>query len=522
MITKKQKALLPVLGGAMLCTASFSVLSGDFQALDEAYQGIAESNVVSQISNYAPVFDFDGDSCLPSAAISRNGSKNGGLKTSGSQTGDCRSSNFLDLSNTYHRWVSKSSNGSVYTAHVYDLYFEKDQTSFGFLGGGADGHRHDVETVIMYFTNNTPTHMAVSAHGDYTLKAWGDVDKVGTHPKVVYHQEGGLTHAFRFASDSTAENPYGQWVTPAIVSWYEMLGDGISNTAMRTNINDFDYGSASFKFKDGSFTRTINKSDALPAGYPGFTSDHGNEVAGSWSSSSGRSTTGAGNLVYKLDVPSTMTITIDLTSSVDAYMYLLNSDGSTLVFNDDGGDGYNSRISRELTPGTYQVVAATYDSGQSGSFALKSNGGLLSIDLPTIKVALLGAHNKYFVAENGGGDAINANRSSAGAWEKFDMSALKNSSHCVKHGDKVTLKTRDSYYWSAQSDGDLNSDKTSVGSWETFTLTNHSDASGCLANNDQISLKSTHNKYVVAESNGAANADRSGIGSWEKFSTKFQ
>ena len=35
------------------------------------------------ISTTHPVFDFDGDGCLPSAGIGRDGAMNGGLNTSG-------------------------------------------------------------------------------------------------------------------------------------------------------------------------------------------------------------------------------------------------------------------------------------------------------------------------------------------------------------------------------------------------------------------------------------------------------
>jgi len=266
-----------------------AVHADNFSALDEAYTSIPNSVAVSQIDNYAPVFDFDNDSCYPSAAISRGGEQNGGLKDSGSITGMCQDSGFLDLSNTYHRWIDQSSNGDEYSAHLYELYFLKDQ-AFSII---AAGHRHDVETVIVYFKNNQPTHVAVSAHGNYTRKSWDDVPKDGDHPKVVYHRDtfGGLTHSFRFACDPStpdnfcdepevAENPNNTWVTPPIVSWYEMIGDGVPNADMRDRFNTFSYGSASFKFKNGSFHNAINRSDTLPDGFPQFSEENINLSGG--------------------------------------------------------------------------------------------------------------------------------------------------------------------------------------------------------------------------------------------------
>ncbi len=246
----------------------------EFPSLDEAFRDIPSPNQVSLVELYHPVFDFTRNSCLPAAAISRSGKKNGGLGTSGTITGDCRKHKFLDASNTYHRWSSKTVNGKEYSAHLYDLYFEKDQVA-AYVGGG---HRHDVETVILYFTNNLPTHAAVSAHGDYSTRSWSNVPKDGNHPKVVYYKDPDpyigvipLTHSFRFAnSGESVSNPYynGAWVTPPIVSWFHMHGDGVTNSAMRDLFNKYSYGKAGFKFKDSNFIKTVNA--ALPAGYPTF------------------------------------------------------------------------------------------------------------------------------------------------------------------------------------------------------------------------------------------------------------
>lgn len=314
---------------AVMCVLTGAARAADFPALDEAYSSIPDTTAVNHIAAYAPAFDFDGDGCLPAAAISRTGVKNGGLSTSGTITGNCRSSNFLDESNTYHRYVIQVENGVEYSAHVYELYFEKDQAT-NYFGGG---HRHDVETVIIYLTDRVPTHMAVSAHGEYTRKAWSDIDKVGSHPKVVYHKDGVTTHAFRHATDSSAENPYGEWVLPEVVSWYEMTGDGVTNAEMIALFNTHDYGSASFKIKDARFIDTINDSGALPDGYPVFTqasadqSQHGNNleegVLVQWVNHSEYSTTEAigpntGRYV-KVSHPTTAALSLAEVEVIDIY-----------------------------------------------------------------------------------------------------------------------------------------------------------------------------------------------------------
>ena len=102
-------------------------------------------------------------------------------------------------------------------------------------------------------------------------------------------------------------------------------------------------------------------------------------VNGNWSNSGGRNANAAGNPNYKLTLTSSANVEINLTSSVDTYLYLKNSAGSVIAYDDDGGSGYNSKIVRSLSAGTYTVVAATYSSGRSGSFTLTTNeGGLLA------------------------------------------------------------------------------------------------------------------------------------------------
>ncbi len=66
------------------------------------------------------------------------------------------------------------------------------------------------------------------------------------------------------------------------------------------------------------------------------------------------------------------TVIIDLSSGVDAYLYLLGPGGAVVASNDDGGDnGSDARITYALaTDGTYTIEATTYGPGNSGSFDL--------------------------------------------------------------------------------------------------------------------------------------------------------
>jgi hypothetical protein len=247
---------------ASLLLFSVTTYADDFVKLDQALPSSADAYSI------APVFDFDTDSCLPSAGISRSGAQNGGLKPSGKITGDCRKHDFLNFSNTYHRYACIISQGDQYCGHFYALYFLKDQI----IDGIESGHRHDWEHVAIWTKNGKITHGSYSAHGKLTTKPVSELDQNGLHIKFVYHKDGLLTHAMRFSKiGETAENPYGYFVTPDIVSWYTMYGDGISNAAMRYRLNSYDYGSANVPFKDSNFLTNLN--EGKPSNYPSFTSD---------------------------------------------------------------------------------------------------------------------------------------------------------------------------------------------------------------------------------------------------------
>jgi alpha-tubulin suppressor-like RCC1 family protein len=91
----------------------------------------------------------------------------------------------------------------------------------------------------------------------------------------------------------------------------------------------------------------------------------------SWTSSSGRDALGSGNPRYSFNVSELSTYTVELESSIDTFIYLLDENNNTVGLNNDGGIGLNSLLRIELEPGTYYAVAATYSSSQSGSFVMQ-------------------------------------------------------------------------------------------------------------------------------------------------------
>ncbi|TMW58377.1 hypothetical protein Poli38472_009936 [Pythium oligandrum] len=248
---------------SVVCAAvAGSVRADDFPKLDEAWP----KNV--DIRSITPVLDTDTDSCLPSAMVSRTGQQNGGLKPSGQIVGKCYNHDFMNLSNSYHRYACQNSNGSQYCAHLFAYYFLKDQ-KINFI---ESGHRHDLEQVAVWTINGRVSHGSYSAHGKMYAKAASDIPNQDGHLKFVYHKDGTGTHAFRFAKNNEdAENPLRTFVFPTVVSWYTMKGDGIDNAGLRDKMNSHNYGSATMPIKDSTFLNNIN--NFRPSGFPVFTQD---------------------------------------------------------------------------------------------------------------------------------------------------------------------------------------------------------------------------------------------------------
>ena len=131
----------------------------------------------------------------------------------------------------------------------------------------------------------------------------------------------------------------------------------------------------------GSATVAVSDDDdPAPVGDPCVAALSGDgSVTGQWAAgcgSSARAGRYARFYTFSLDSPSR--VTIDLESTADTFMYLrrgaAQKSGAAVVSNDDGGDGYNSRISRHLAAGDYTIEATTYRASTAGSFTLTVEG----------------------------------------------------------------------------------------------------------------------------------------------------
>lgn len=211
------------------------------------------SNAESAEYTYQPAFDYDTDGCYSTPAIGPDGTVNGGLNPTGSLSGDCRDASDLNNTNSYSRY--KCNNG--WCAYIYGLYFEKDQA---LANSSIGGHRHDWEHVVVWVQNGTVQYVSTSNHGSYTVHAASTVRFDGTHAKIVYHKDGISTHCFRLANsnDEPPENHEGTWQYPPLVGW-----NGYPS-GIRDKLTAYNFGSANFALKDGSFAS--NLTSAKPSG----------------------------------------------------------------------------------------------------------------------------------------------------------------------------------------------------------------------------------------------------------------
>lgn len=80
--------------------------------------------------------------------------------------------------------------------------------------------------------------------------------------------------------------------------------------------------------------------------------------------------------VWALDVDADLELTIDLIGDdFDPTLALLDADGQTIVRDDDGGLGYNSRVNREFASGRYYLYASSFSEYTSGDYRLSVHEG---------------------------------------------------------------------------------------------------------------------------------------------------
>lgn len=203
---------------------------------------------------YQPALDFDTDGCYNVPAISGSGVIVSGLPHHFTGlSSNCRDASDLDNNNVYSRQRCNSG----WCIYLYGYYFEKDVAIPNFID---TGHTHDWEHIAVWVRQSSgkAEYVAASQHGNYEVRKAADVrwEEGGTHPKMVYHKDGGSTHCFRFADpgDDAVENHRGVWFKGALVSY-----NGFPTTEVRDQLFAYDFGKATIDFKDATFAGAIGR-----------------------------------------------------------------------------------------------------------------------------------------------------------------------------------------------------------------------------------------------------------------------
>ena len=135
----------------------------------------------------------------------------------------------------------------------------------------------------------------------------------------------------------------------------------------------------------GEFVVSIDASDSFPGACSNSISID-TDVSGTWEAdctSAHRFDSYA--KYYTFTLMGSQEVTIDLESSTDTYLFLLNGSGQTgtvIAEDDDSGTGTDSQIVRTLSAGTYTVEATTFASQTTGTFVVTVTTSSTCTDCP--------------------------------------------------------------------------------------------------------------------------------------------
>ncbi len=120
------------------------------------------------------------------------------------------------------------------------------------------------------------------------------------------------------------------------------------------------------------------------------------EKTGTWQNSGGRNPYSPANSVFQFEVLEESFLFAELVSQANNVLFLLDSKGHKLHYQDGGSRRYDAKFVLKLEPGIYSIVAATYDPGENDTFRLFLTG---SINDPKIVSTLAKTFNGTWVAK---------------------------------------------------------------------------------------------------------------------------
>ncbi|MBB6214506.1 hypothetical protein HNQ80_000586 [Anaerosolibacter carboniphilus] len=177
---------------------------------------------------------------------------------------------------------------------------------------------------------------------------------------------------------------------------------------------------------------------------------------------------------------------------------LINLDNNKIAFKT-----YNKNYMCAEDGGGGKVVADRKKIGDWETFELIETGDD-QIDFEGLEyIALLAANGKYLCAEDGGGNAVVANRDQIGSWETFEIIKVDRNT--------VVLKTSNGKYLYLQDeeDGNINAKATKISDRAKFVFSD--------LGNDRVALKASNGKYVTVEDEDEIAANSKEVNKWSTF-----
>ncbi|HEY6795789.1 MAG TPA: NPP1 family protein [Kineosporiaceae bacterium] len=179
--------------------------------------------------------------CQPYAAVQDDGSSSGGLNDRGSESGGCRGNE------TGQVIVRSQCESSGICAHMYALFFPKDQGIVGGVAVPGVGHRYEFENVVVWVKGGAIAAVSFSHHRGYDIRTAADVTIRGTAVSVQYDTGGDTTHSLRPGDGGGSP-------MPAPVSLESV------SAAARATLNDpTTFGGIDFPEREDMFATKLSK-----------------------------------------------------------------------------------------------------------------------------------------------------------------------------------------------------------------------------------------------------------------------